>query len=234
METAYRPVITMRDLSRTEESETRARFEEFSDGVRNKKIGLAISAASGAYTGFTVGGPIGAVIGGVLGVLTGLWGLKSYRAGVYAELEAAGMVSRPRTRSRSVMDRHISTVPSIREFPHSRLVSYAVIDVLSKQYPQMSDEEINAEAYAIVKTFDEFRRNSPDVPIEVCAEVILLLNGIRRNANTGDYETFVLEFPEEPPPPMDYYPPAAEPRNNVRIAWWLAAVALIIFALRKK
>lgn len=233
METAYRPVITMRDLPRTEESETRERFEALSDGVRNKKIGIAISAASGAYTGFTVGGPIGAAVGGALGVLTGLWGLKSYRAGVYAELQAAGLVSRPRTRTRSVMDRHISDTPSIREFPHSRLVSYAVIDVLSEQYPLMSNEAINAEAYAIAKTFDEFRRNNPDVPIEIAAEVILLLNGIRRNAQTGAYETFVLEFPEEPPT-VDYYPPPATERNDVKIAWWLAVAAIIIFALRRR
>lgn len=223
----------MRDLSRTEESETRAQFEALSDGARNKKIGIAISAASWAYTGFTVGGPIGAAVGGALGVLTGLWGLKSYRARVYAELEAAGMVSRPRTRSRSVMDRHISDTPSIREFPHSRAVSYAVVEVLSEKYPRMSDEDINAETYAIVKTFDEFRRNNPDVPIEVCAEVILLLNGIRRNVETGDYESFILEFPEEEPPPA-FYPDAAEPLNQTKLAWWLAAAALIIFLFRRK
>lgn len=222
----------MRDLSRTEESETRAQFEALSDGVRNKKIGIAVNAASFAYTGFTVGGPVGAAVGGALGVLTGLWGLKNYRARVYAELEVAGMVEKRPTRYRSVMYRQISNVPSIREFPHSRAVSYAVMEVLSEKYPQMSDEDIGAQTYAIVKTFDEFRRNNPDVPIEIAAEVILLLNGIRRNAQTGDYESFVLEFPEEPPP-IDY-PPAAEPLNETKLAWWLAAAALLIFAFRRK
>jgi len=222
----------MRDLSRTEESETRAQFEALSDGMRNKKIGIAVNAASYAYTGFTVGGPVGAAVGGALGVLIGLWGLKGYRARAYAELEAAGVVSiKKRPRSRSIMDRQISNVPSIREFPHSRAVSYAVMEVLSEKYPRMSDEDIYAETYAIVKTFDQFRRNNPDVPIEICAEVILLLNGIRRNPQTGDYESFELEFPEEPPPD---YTPVAEPLNETKLAWWLAAAALLIFAFRRK
>jgi len=215
-----------------EESQGRAQFEALSDGMRNKKIGIAVNTASFAYTGFTVGGPVGAAVGAALGVLTGLWGLKSYRARVYEELRASGVVSKRRQKFRSVMDRHISDTPSIREFPRSRAVSYAVIDVLSAKYPRMSDEDINAEAYAIVKTFDEFRRNNPDVPIEIAAEVILLVNGIRLNAQTGDYESFVLEFPEEPPP-MDY-PPEAEPLNETKLAWGLAAAALLIFAFRRK
>lgn len=216
----------------TEAEQTRAAFEALSDGARNRKIGIAISAASGAYTGFTIGGPVGAAIGGALGVLSGLWGLKSYRERAYAELEAAGMVSRPRLRSRSLLDRYISDMPGFFRYPHSELVGDAVIEVLAKQYPGMTEQEINASAYTVVKTFDRFRRDNPDVPIEIAAEVILLMHEVRRNAQTGTYERFTLELPEERPP-VDY-PPAAEPLKDVHIAWGLAAAALIIFAFRKK
>lgn len=215
-----------------EETQARAAFEAFSDGKRNKKIGIAISAASWAYTGFKVGGPIGAGVGAALGVLAGYWGLKSYRARVYAELDAAGLVRKPRVRIRSILTYREVDLPMFWRYPHGEIVGDAVIEVMTQQYPNMSQEEINTEAYAVVKTFDQFRRNNPDVPIEIAAEVILLLNGIRRNAQTGDYERFELEFPEEPT--AADYAPAAEPLNEVNIAWGLAAIALVIFAFRRK
>lgn len=216
----------------TEAQQKRAAFEALSDGARNRKIGIAISAASGAYTGFSIGGPVGAAIGGALGVLTGLWGLKSYRERAYAELEAAGLVSRPRFRSRSLLSRYISDTPGFFRYPHSELIGDAVIQVLTDQYPGMTVQDINASAYAVVKTFDQFRRDNPDVPVEIAAEVILLMHEVRQNPQTGMYERFTLQFPEEPPPV--YYPPAAEPLKDVNIAWGLAAIALIIFALRTR
>ncbi|KKN15018.1 hypothetical protein LCGC14_0990200 [marine sediment metagenome] len=215
-----------------EQSQARAQFEALSEGIRNKKIGIAVNAASFAYTGFTVGGPIGAGVGAALGTLIGLWGMKSYRERVYAELEAAGMISRPRTRYRSIWDRYISEEPGFLRYPGGEAVGYAVIEVLTDQYPTMSEQEISAEAYAIVKVFHQFRRSNPDVPIEIAAEVILLMNGIRRNPQTGNYEPFTLEFPEEPPPVEQ--PPAAEPLSETKIAWGLAAAALAILAFRSR
>jgi hypothetical protein len=215
-----------------EESQIREKFEALSDGIRNKKIGIAVNAASFAYTGLTVGGPIGAAVGAALGTLIGLWGMRGYRQSVYAELEAAGMISRPRTRYRSIWDRYISEEPGFLRYPGGEAVGYAVIEVLTDRYPRRTQQEIDAEAYAIVKTFAQFRRNNPDVPIEIAAEVILLMNGIRRNAQTGNYEPFTLEFPEEPPPVEQ--PPAAEPLSQRKIAWGLAAAALVILALRSR
>lgn len=220
----------------TEAEQRRATFEALSDGMRNKKIGIAVNAATFAYTGFTIGGPIGAGVGAALGTLIGLWGLKSYRTRVYAELEAAGMVSRPRFRSRSVWDRYISDTPGFFRYPHSEVVGDAVIEILTRQYPGMSQDDVNAAAYRVVKTFDTFRRNNPDVPVEIVAEVILLLNGIRRNPQTGNYERFILEFPEDPP--SGERPPSGEtfakPLSETKIAWGLAAAALIILAFRRK
>ena len=215
-----------------EESQIREKFEALSEGIRNKKIGIAVNAASFAYTGFTIGGPIGAGVGAALGTLIGLWGMKGYRQRVYAELEAAGMISRRRTRHRSIWERYVSEEPGFLRYPGGEAVGYAVIEVLTSQFPGMSQEKLNAEAYAAVKTFARFRRSNPDVPIEIAAEVILLMNGIRRNAQTGNYEAFTLEFPEEPPPVEQ--PTAAEPLSETKIAWGLAVAALAILALTRR
>lgn len=218
-----------------EESQIRQQFEALSDGVRNKKIGIAVNTASGIYTGFTVGGPIGAAIGGALGLLTGLWGLSGYRKRVYAELEQMGAIRKPRTRIRSIMARRLSDDPAFLRYPHGEVVGDAVMEVLTQTYRRMTHEEIVAKAYLVVKTFHEFRRSNPDIPIEIAAEVILLLNGIRRNEVTGDYEVFELDFPEEPP--IDYRYPAdtngdQQANRSVNIAWGLAGAALIVYLWR--
>lgn len=222
----------------TEREATRAQFEALSEGMRNKKIGIAVNAASGAYTGFSIGGPIGAAVGGALGTLIGYWGMKSYRARVYAELEAAGLVRKRRTDNRSTLYRMISGEPGFLRFPYSETVGYAVIDVLTEYNPGMSEQEINSEAYAVAKTFHEFRRNLPDIPLEIAAETILMLNGIRRNPETGEYEPFEFVFPEEEPPviytlPTDREQEAKEAlKSEVKIAWGLAGAAVFIYLMR--
>lgn len=224
----------------TEREATRAQFEALSEGMRSKKIGIGVNAASGAYTGFTIGGPVGAAVGGALGVLIGYWGMKSYRARVYAELEAAGLIKKRRTMSRSTLYRLISGEPGFLRFPYSETVGYAVIDVLTKHNPEMSEQEINAEAYAVAKTFHEFRRNLPDIPLEIAAEVILTLNGIRRNPDTGEYEPFDFVIPEEQPPiyrlQTDREREAEKAKEalktEVKIAWGLAGAAVFIYLMR--
>jgi hypothetical protein len=134
-----------------------------------------------------------------------------------------------------VWSRYVSDTPAFFRYPHSEVVGDAVIEVLTDQYPRMTEQDINAAAYRVVKTFAQFQRNNPDVPIEIAGEVILLLNEIRRNPQTGNYERFNLEFPEEPGPVER--PPGAEtlakPLSETTIAWGLAAAALVILALRR-
>jgi len=218
----------------TEAEARRAQFEALSDGMRNKKIGIAVNAASGAYTGFSIGGPIGAGIGAALGGLIGYWSMKSYRARVYAELEAAGLIRKRRTSSRSTLYRMISDEPGFLRFPYSETVGYAVIAVLEKYKPGMSKEEINREAYAVAKTFHEFRRSLPDIPIEIAAETILMLNGIRRSPETGEYEPFELVFPEDEP--VVEPEPITKPGGQIdteTLAWLLAGVVVLAVILQR-
>lgn len=220
----------------TEAEARRAQFEALSDGMRNKKIGIAVNAASGAYTGFSIGGPIGAGIGAALGGLIGWWGMKTYRARVYAELEAAGLIKKRRTSGRSTLYRMISDEPGFLRFPHSETVGYAVIEVLEKYKPHMSQEEINREAYAVAKTFHEFRRELPDIPIEIGAEVILMLNGIRRNPDTGEYEQFEFELPEDEPVVVEPERRITKPGGQIdteTLAWLLAGVVVLAVILQR-
>jgi len=209
-------------------------FEALRDDLRNKKIGIAVNAASGAYTGFSIGGPVGAAIGGALGSLIGYWSYKSYRAEVYAMYEAAGLLRRPHRRIRSIFYQDPSD-PAFVRYPHAELVGDVVLDILKTTKPEMTQEQMNKEAYAIVRTFDVFRRENPDIPLELAADVILMMHGIMRNPQSGAYEK--VELAPEPEPPPDGFPGDGEPGkqiDEVTIAWALAGLAFFIYLLRRK
>jgi len=225
-------------MSVDERTLARQQFEALSDELRNRKIGIAVKTASTAYAGFSIAGPIGAAVGGALGLLVGFWGYGSYRGRVYAEYEAAGLLKRPHIGVRSVWASAIRDDPAFLRFPYAALVGDVVLDVLEANTSDMSEAEVEAEAYAIVETFHQFRRDNPDIPVELAAEVILLMNDIMRDPATGEYT--IVEFQEPPPvePPLIVEPPErpqpGEPLNEVRLAWGLAAGAMFIYLVRRK
>jgi hypothetical protein len=215
----------------------RENFEALRDDLRNKKIGIATNSASAAYLGFSIGGPVGAAIGGALGTLIGYWSYKSYRSQVYAAYAEAGLVRRPKRRIRSIFYQDPSD-PAFVRYPHSELVGDVVLEVLTSQNPWMPQSEVNKAAYDIVRTFDVFRRDNPDIPIELAAEVILMVNGIMRNPETGAYEKVEIQDKPEPLPDVmpdrtpDRTPDKRQSPNAVAIAWALAGVAVFIYLLR--
>lgn len=211
----------------------RENFEALRDDLRYSKIKIGVSAATGLYYGAQAGGPVGAAIGVVAGTLIGYWQHKAYRAQVYAMYEAAGLVRKPRRRIRSIFYQDPSD-PAFYRYPHAELVGDVVLEVMKWTKPEMTQAEINREAYAIVRTFDIFRRENPDIPVELAADVILMLNGIMRNPQSGMYEEFVMEEKPEPLPDVlpDVTPDKRQPVSEVAIAWALAGVVFFIYLLR--
>jgi len=223
----------------TEAEARRAQFEALSDGTRNKKIAIAVNTASAAYAGFTLGGPVGAAVGAGLGLLIGWWKYKSYREQVYDQYEAAGLVSRPRRRIRSILYQDPSD-PGFYRYPHGELVGDVVLEVMAENYPNMTEAGINEVAYDMVKTFHQFRRDNPDTPLEVAADVILFMNGIIRNPDTGIYGRFdldaLLEAATPPEQPVEPETPARKLAGQIdskTVVWLLAAVVVLAVVVER-
>lgn len=218
------------------ESVIRDHFEALSDDLRNRKIRIAVDTASTAYAGFQIGGPVGAAVGAGLGLLMGWWKYKSYREQVYDQYEAAGMVRRPRRRIRSIFYQDPDD-PGFYRYPHGQLVGDVVLEVMAANYPDITQAEITKMAYDMVKTFDQFRRDNPETPIEVAADVILLMNGIIRNPNTGIYEKFDLDALLQEPLPTEQPPTAASKpllQMDTKTLTWIAAAVVVIAVIAQR
>lgn len=197
----------MRDIPAAERDpqvlETRNVFETYATDLQGKKISIAISGVTTALAGAQAGGIPGAAIGFVVGTLTSFWRRKAYRQQVYAQMDAAGLLKRPRTARRGVLALRNEKYVFVR-YPYAEQTALVIIPILEEHYPDLSEAEKTNIGQNAQKALILFRREYPDVPLSVAAEAVLAYYGIIRNAS-GVYDVFQRPTPgqgyEQPPTP---------------------------------
>ena len=201
----------MRDLPITErdDSAIQARFEQLAPGIQASDISVAISAASWAAAGAKVAGPYGAAAGAVVGALIGFWNKKAYREQAYAQMKAEGLLQTRSLSKRGVLDLHLNTY-SFARLPYSNLTALVIVPILKKNHPDMSEEDLRAAGRGTQRSLIAFRKEYPDIPIELAAEVVLAYYGIIREPGQ-DYALASKPKPGEPYKPPPIRPPSVSP-----------------------
>ena len=184
----------------TDDTEARRAFELLTSGQQSVKVQSGIGCIGGMLAGAKAG-PVGIVVGGLLGTLAGFWKSKSYRAGVYAQLDAMGLVRKRPQRYRDIWTAYNSEFVFAR-LPYAELTARVIVPLLQKSYPEMTNPELYDIGHASQRALIAFRADNPDVPISLAAETVLAYYGIIRNA-AGEYDLFrpaVHGQPYQPPP----------------------------------
>ncbi len=218
--------------------EARRIFEGYGATIQSMKVQTGISAISGALAGSTAGIP-GAVIGAAIGALAGYWKSKSVRTRVYAQLDAMGLLKKPRVRYRGTFELHNSKFVFLR-LPYAEQTALIIVPILQRHYPDMTDVQLTQRGQAAQRALIQFMREHRDIPLALAVEVILLYFGIARDA-LGEYDLIRPPLPGEhylPPPGYvaEHAPPAAaeDPKPNYLLYAGLAVGGVLLLqALRK-
>lgn len=230
----------MRELPERDPKEVTARqiFESYGADVQSMKVQAGIGAVQGALVGSKAGIP-GAFIGAVLGALAGFWKGKAYRERVYAQLDALGLLRKPRIRDRGVLAMKNQDFVFMR-YPYAEQTALIIVPILQKHY-QLTVQELTKIGQASQVALIRFRKQNSDVPLALAAEAILAYYGIIRNAQ-GVYDlAYKPGYGEhyQPPPPLQHMPiiPSQPPptdgegairRNYLLIAGAIVAAVLIL------
>lgn len=210
-------------------------FEEYGVDVQSMKIKASIGAVTGALAGGSKAGIPGAVIGAAIGALTSYWKSKAYRNQVYAQLDAMGLLRRPRVRYRGATALRNAKFVFVR-LPFAEQTALIIVPLLQKYYPNMTDAQLTNAGQNSQRALILFRQSYPDVPLALAAEAVLAYYGITRNA-AGQYDLFAKPSPGQsylqPPRPVitpsadevpevpDLPPPITPPPEGERKRPWM-------------
>ncbi len=195
----------------------RAQFEMYRAGKQSSTVQTGIAVVGGAYTGFTAGGPPGAVIGAALSALASYWKSKAKRQVVYAQMDAVGLLRKPRVRYRSAEYSYNTRFVFVR-YPYAEQTATIIVPILQKYYPTMSDSQLHKAGTTAQLALIELRKQHKDIPLSLAAEAVLAFNGIARNA-AGEYDLITQPTPgvHYTPPPVIHYgnePPHTPPPTS--------------------
>lgn len=231
--------ITFRQLPERDPKEVTARkmFEAYGGTVQSMKAAAGMGAVSGALVGAKAGIP-GAIIGAALGALSGFWKGKAYRTRAYAQLDALGLLRKPRFRYRSVTYLRNQEFVFMR-YPYAEQTALVIVPILQGHYPHMTVQELTKVGQASQVALIKFRQQNSDVPLALAAETILAYYGILRNA-AGVYD---LAYKPEPgahyhPPPEHIPsipsepPPIADSKRTSYL--WIAAGVVAAFLIYRR
>lgn len=170
----------------TERADITARniFESYGGTVQSIKIQAGIGAISGSLTGLKAG-PVGAFVGAALGALAGYWRGKAYREQAYAQLDAMGLLERPRFMRRDVVSM-LGKKFTFMRYPYGEQTALVILPLLQKYFPEMTDADLNTIGTNTQRTLRRFRADHPDIPLALAAEAVLAYYGVLRNA-VGEY-----------------------------------------------
>ena len=216
-----------------EELSARQVFESYGADIQSMRIKTGMAAVTGALAGSKAGIP-GIVIGAALGALAAYWKGKAYRTRVYAELDAMGLLRKPRIKYRGSTYLRNQDFVFLR-YPYAETTALVIVPILQKHYPDLTVQELTEIGQNAQRALIKFRQANQDVPLSLAAEVILAYYGVMRNAQ-GVYD---LAYEPEPdshyqPPPPGHIPsiptkptpkPAHDPGTS-QVYWWIAAAMI--------
>lgn len=223
-----------------ESLEARRVFEMYGTSIQSAKVQTGIGVVTGALAGSKAGLP-GVVIGAAVGAVAGYWKSKAARTRVYAQLDAMGLLKRPRIRYRTTWALHNKKFVFTR-LPYAEQTALIIVPILQTHYPAMTDSELTRIGQASQRALITFRKENKDIPLALAVEVILAYYGIGRNA-AGEYDLVIaptpgthyapppIQAPTLPPPPHD----TPEDDRTAQPNYWLyaaGAVGLILLARR--
>lgn len=188
-------------------------FESYGADLQSMKVQTGIGAVTGALAGGKMGVP-GVVIGSALGALAGYWKGKTYRNKIYAQLDAAGVLEGPRIARRSVLNLRNAQFVFLR-YPYAELTALVIVPLLQKYYPYMTVSDLTVIGQNAQRTLLHFRRENPDAPIALAADVILAYYGIMKNA-AGVYDLVAPPTAGQHyvPPPPGHIPTLPKPPGD--------------------
>lgn len=159
-------------------------FESYGGTVQSIKIQTGIGAISGSLTGLKAG-PVGAFVGAALGALAGYWRGKAYREQAYAQLDAMGLLERPRFMRRDTISMLEQKFTFMR-YPYGEQTALVILPLLQKHFPEMTDAELTEIGTNTQRTLRKFRADHPDIPLALAAEAVLAYYGVIRDL-AGEY-----------------------------------------------
>lgn len=192
-----------REIERTPQDDAALqKFESYRAGLKMQKIGVGIGAITGALAG-SKGGIPGIAVGAVLGTLSGFWRYKAYREQAYALMKSAGLIRKRQLYRRDVWSIRLQTFAFLR-LPYAELTAWRIVPILQAHYPDMTDRQLQQIGADSQRALIKFRRENPDIPIELAADAILAWHGILRDA-AGNYDLVTVE-PRYRPPDVAHIP----------------------------